>query len=409
MRRRRSLASLASGAVWVLALLWVAGGLTGGYRLAWTGLLLAGVVVVALGEVLEVDLRGGRTTPVSGAAIFALFVILDPTEVVAVLVPAFLLGLPLRARRLGWGPPFRSSSRRLATTMLALLAFQVLLSIVPAGLGRREALALEAAAMVVAGGLYLVLDTAASAFLIARAQEIPLVPIWRGQVRNRAPLDAAQLSVAALMALSFEVLREFSFFLFLLPLLAARDSFRRFASVHRTYIQTIRALSKVPELAGYAPEGHSVRVAELSVALARALGLSDNEVEEVEFAALLHDVGRISFEDPGEIPESFSGTPQGAQLALRSAAIMGETPYLARVQRIVREQDAPFALEARGTTLVGSRLLKVANAFVELTEGTGPQMAALLALHQIELLAASAYDPGVVGALRRVLRRQGKI
>ena len=39
--------------------------------------------------------------------------------------------------------------------------------------------------------------------------------------------------------------------------------------------------------------GHSVRVSELSRAIAVELGLSAREIEQVETAALLHDVGKI--------------------------------------------------------------------------------------------------------------------
>ncbi len=54
-------------------------------------------------------------------------------------------------------------------------------------------------------------------------------------------------------------------------------------------------------------KGHSDRVAKYSVGIARALGLSDEEIKMIEYAAILHDVGKISI--PDEIlkkPEVYS-------------------------------------------------------------------------------------------------------
>jgi response regulator RpfG family c-di-GMP phosphodiesterase len=265
------------------------------------------------------------------------------------------------------------------------------------------------AAMVVAGTLMLLIDTGASAFFIANVQRIPALPIWKGQLQNRAAIHGAFLSVAALMALAFEVLGGSAFVLFLLPLMAARRAFRRYASIHTTYVQTIRALSKVPEMAGYAPQGHSIRVAEVATSIARDRGLSDNEVQDIEFAALLHDVGRLSFDDPGAVPESAVGTRTGRQLALTSARIVGKTPYLARVAQIVNYQDEPFAAAQRTTAEFIPRetqIVKVSNDFVELTEEGGPRLSRLMAMHQLEQMSGTDYDPEILTALRHVLKRR---
>lgn len=211
------------------------------------------------------------------------------------------------------------------------------------------------------------------------------------------------------MALAFEVLGGSAFILFLLPLLAARRAFRRYASIHTTYVQTIRALSKVPEMAGYAPQGHSIRVAEIAMSIARDRGLSDNEVQDIEFAALLHDVGRLSFEDPGAVPESAVGTRAGRQLALTSARIVGKTPYLARVAQIVNYQDEPFATAQRTTEELipkETQIVKVSNDFVELTEEGGPRLSRLMALHQMEQMSGVDYDPVILSSLRRVLKQR---
>jgi len=55
-------------------------------------------------------------------------------------------------------------------------------------------------------------------------------------------------------------------------------------------------------------KGHSARVAKISLAIAEKLNLSDKKREMIEYAALLHDVGKIGIEDailrkPGPLTE----------------------------------------------------------------------------------------------------------
>jgi hypothetical protein len=404
MKQKSFLAQLVSWIFWVAAIGWIAVEFQSGYRIerAQLPLLVIAAALVILGDIFEIDLRGGRSTPASNAVVFALFVVLEPPEMLLVILPSFFIAMVVRSRQFGWGPRFRSTSRRLATTMFARAFYIALSGILPAfpQEGARGELLSDTVAMVLAGLVFLVLDTFLSASLISIDQRIPVLPIWRSQLQNLSSIHVAFLSVSALIALAFGVLQEWAFVLFLLPLLAARHAFRRYSSIHKTYEQTIRALSRSPELAGYAQDGHSTRVAELAVAMARQQGLSDNEAQEVEFAALLHDIGRFSFDDPADVPESMSGTPAGQRLAEASSSVVGQTKYLSRVANLVREQDASF--DSIRKPAIGARIVKVANDYVELVE-EGPGFSPLTALHQLELQAGADYDPALVKSLRSAL------
>lgn len=402
MKRKWFPVSPVSWAVWLAALGWLALDLVYlGAHKNWRTIALAAAVVL-VGELLEVDLRGGRSTPVSSAVVFALFVILPPGNAgfLMAILPALVIAIVARSSSVGWGPKFRSTSRRLWSILISYGLFLA----VTRSLGLVHPFPSSVTVIMVgAGSIKLLIDTAASSMFIANAQHIRVWPLWKGQLRNRLALHSALLSVAALMALAYESLGNLTFVLFLLPLLAARYAFKRYASIHKIYLQTVRALAKVPELAGYAPEGHSTRVAELAASLARERGMSDNEVQDLEFASLLHDVGRVSFADPGEFPESVAGTRAGQRIAEASATIIGRTPYLSKVAKIVRDSDRdPESPFLDGPVLEGSLILKVANDFVELTEMGGPQMAEEVAFQLISSDVGS-YDNGVIGALSRVL------
>jgi putative nucleotidyltransferase with HDIG domain len=67
--------------------------------------------------------------------------------------------------------------------------------------------------------------------------------------------------------------------------------------LEEAYVSTIRVLAAAIEARDGYTLGHSTRVSELAVELARELGLSPEKVEEIEIACLFHDVGKIRIPD----------------------------------------------------------------------------------------------------------------
>ncbi len=95
--------------------------------------------------------------------------------------------------------------------------------------------------------------------------------------------------------------------LFLLPLLGLfavfarerNDRLRGLLELNSAYRGTALVLSNVVESDDHYTGEHSRSVVELALTLARDLGLSDERLRNLEFAALLHDVGKIAI--PKEI------------------------------------------------------------------------------------------------------------
>ena len=84
----------------------------------------------------------------------------------------------------------------------------------------------------------------------------------------------------------------------------AIDNFTLFDSLQRSnrelaqaYDATIEGWSRALELRDNETEGHSQRVAELTVKLARLFGLSEAELVQVRWGALLHDIGKMGVPD----------------------------------------------------------------------------------------------------------------
>lgn len=76
------------------------------------------------------------------------------------------------------------------------------------------------------------------------------------------------------------------------------ENARLYEEQRQSFIGTIRAMSGALDAKDRYTRGHSDRVAHLSAEIARAIGFSDDEVERVRIAGIVHDVGKIG------VPES---------------------------------------------------------------------------------------------------------
>jgi len=68
------------------------------------------------------------------------------------------------------------------------------------------------------------------------------------------------------------------------------------ALIH-AYDATIEGWSRALDLRDKETEGHSIRVTEMTVRLAKALGIDDSEIVHVRRGALLHDIGKMGIPD----------------------------------------------------------------------------------------------------------------
>jgi len=88
----------------------------------------------------------------------------------------------------------------------------------------------------------------------------------------------------------------------------AIENARLNSDAQKTYLETISALAMAVEARDLYSRGHSDRVGEYSVKIARTMGLSEEQIKTIKDAALLHDVGKIGISDdilrkPGPLNE----------------------------------------------------------------------------------------------------------
>ena len=241
------------------------------------------------------------------------------------------------------------------------------------------------------------------------------------EMRVQLPLGAAVGASALLIAFAAEVMGLAALAVFTAPLLVTQVAFRRYAGIRATYLQTVRALAKVTEIGGYVEPGHSERVSRLAVAIGRELGIHEPQLLELEYAALMHDIGQLSLHDPIPGGATVLVSRQDQQrIAELGADVIQQAQVLGSVAEIVRRQNEPYrGIEVAHEGYAGrhngrpahtsrpdraslgepagpplsSRIIKAANAFDNLVGTSMDPGRAAAAVQQLRLDTASEYDP----------------
>jgi hypothetical protein len=421
--------------------------------------------LIAFGEVLRLNLPGDReTAPIgfAGALAYALLikigthvVQLSAEQVVTVATIGMIIGaLP----HLAVGRPARVSGMAARLLCVACVAyiFRPLAGNSTLDGNWRLAFALMTSLAVLA----LLLEAVLTALLRVDEQRARFRVALVDEMRVQLPLGAAVGASALLIAFAAEVMGLYSLAVFTAPLLVTQVAFRRYAGIRATYLQTVRALAKVTEIGGYVEAGHSERVSRLAVAIGRELGIHEPQLLELEYAALMHDIGQLSLRDPIPGGATVLVSRQDQQrIAELGADVIQQAQVLGSVAEIVRRQNEPYrdvegavnghtvprpssghpapgsssghaaprsssgrtaSRSSAGSPSPGppppgprplgpplsSRIIKAANAFDDLVGSSLDPGRAAAAVQRLRLDTASEYDPATVEALSRVVNRR---
>jgi HD-GYP domain-containing protein (c-di-GMP phosphodiesterase class II) len=177
----------------------------------------------------------------------------------------------------------------------------------------------------------------------------------------------------------------------------------------------IEALARAAELRELNGAGHGEMVARYSELMPRALGLSAEEIDDLAYAAKVHDVGKI-FVPERVLNKSGPLTDEEFYLIKMHARAGGEIvatlpasePLRAAVEHHHESFDGtgyPDGLQGEQIPLWG-RILAIADAYVNMTteRSFAPAKTSGQALVELERLSGIRYD----GMLVRVLLRQLK-
>jgi putative nucleotidyltransferase with HDIG domain len=191
---------------------------------------------------------------------------------------------------------------------------------------------------------------------------------------------------------------------------------RQAIELSRAYRGTTLLLCDVLEVDDEYTGFHSKSVVSLSVAVADAMGLSPKERRNVEFGALLHDVGKIAV--PKEIINKPGPLTDDEWMVIKTHTIEGQRMLdrvgglLSDVGRVVRSSHEKWDGTGYPDGLTGEQIPVAAaivcccDAFNAMTTDRSYRDAMPLdeAMEELEINSGTQFSPAVVEALLRVLR-----
>ena len=217
-------------------------------------------------------------------------------------------------------------------------------------------------------------------------------------MRQTFPAYLAITGAGALMALYFPRIPWFNFLIFFIPLLLVWIESNRDKELDERYFQTVRVIGDAYDLARGIP-GHSSRVSNLANEVAREMGLPRDEARNIRYAAALHDIGRVEYEDEEEAPGH----------AERGAEVLEQVPRLRPIAHIVRYCH-PVSEEERGTQRfpAGSKIIGVVSDYDLLTNHPTKKLSSQEALEEMSLERGKRYDSIVLRTLSQVVETKAR-
>jgi putative nucleotidyltransferase with HDIG domain len=185
-----------------------------------------------------------------------------------------------------------------------------------------------------------------------------------------------------------------------------------------TLLKSVSAVAAMVELRDPYTAGHQQRVAKIADAIARELDLPEYQIEGINLAAVVHDIGKISvpgeiLSKPGRLSEpEFSMIKQHPDMGYE---ILREIDFPWPIAETVRQHHerldgSGYPLGLRGDEiLLESRILSVADT-IEAMASHRPYRAGLgieSALKEIEINQDTLFDHDVVDAALRLFREKG--
>lgn len=183
--------------------------------------------------------------------------------------------------------------------------------------------------------------------------------------------------------------------------------------VKASYDFTLEAMASLLDARERSTAHHCSRVRDLSVIMARELGLSVNEIDDISRGALLHDIGKMCIPDrillkPGPLTsderEEMKKHPEVGYKLLCSS------PHLEKVSEIIRAHHERFdgtgyPRRLKGTEIpLGARIFSIIDAYDAMRSDrvyrrAMPREAALL---EIERNSGTQFDPTLVEVFKRL-------
>ncbi len=194
----------------------------------------------------------------------------------------------------------------------------------------------------------------------------------------------------------------------------ALENARLFSDLQELLLNTVKTLVSTIDAKSPWTKGHSERVTELAIIIGKEMGLSQKELDELRFAGLLHDIGKIGtaeyiIDKHGKLTdEEFAIVKEhplkGAEIIKNIKQFADIIPAIANHHEKVDGTGYPGKLK-NGNIHIFGRILALADAYDAMTSDR-PYRKCLgreKAIEEIKRCAGTQFDPEVVDAFLRAM------
>jgi len=183
--------------------------------------------------------------------------------------------------------------------------------------------------------------------------------------------------------------------------------------IRKVFLGAIEALVSALEAKDRYTGGHSRRVTKLSLALGNELGLAAKDMEELRWASLLHDIGKIAIDQsiqnksgkltPEEYDHIMTHTHAGALIV--QPLVNGKIAEMIEHHHDRYDGSGPYQIIAGSGIPLGARIIAIADAFDAMTSDRPYRsaMAVEEAIREIQRGARTQFDPTIINAFIKTI------
>lgn len=195
----------------------------------------------------------------------------------------------------------------------------------------------------------------------------------------------------------------------------ALENAKMYAGMQELYTGTIQALSAELETRNPYTMGHSERVTKYAVQIARAINLSEDEVETIRYAGLFHDMGKIGIADSVLLKQGPLIDEEWEEIKkhpVKSEGIVKFVSFLKGALPIIRYHHERF--DGKGYPdgklnnhiPIGARIIAVADTFDAITSDRPyrEKRSVKEALNIIKKCSGTQFDPTIVSAFLQIVK-----
>lgn len=195
---------------------------------------------------------------------------------------------------------------------------------------------------------------------------------WRASLASTYVSFVGLGILGALMAIAYNRIGFISSLIIFAPLLVARYAIQQTVNITQSHYALVESLTAALEAKDGYTSGHSIRVSDLAVKIAKHMRLPESRVQIIEYAGMLHDIGKIGIKDEilnksGPLTSDDFNTIRSH--VVKGAEIVAPAGFLSGVAEIIKSHHERYDGKGypgglRGDSIpIEARILAVADAF----------------------------------------------